>query len=80
MTDENPNPNTSTYQISIIFITNSEFNASQKLTNAPLNENNYIPWAKAVRIILKGKGLLGYINNNKIRPVFGAEVQEKWER
>jgi hypothetical protein len=40
MTEELSNPNTST--ISIVFRT-TKFNASQKLTNAPLNENNYKP-------------------------------------
>jgi gag-polypeptide of LTR copia-type len=79
MTKENSNPLTSENQISIFFRTNSEFNASQKLINVSLNEKNYIPWAKAARVTLKGKGLLGYINGNKVRPIFGAEAQEEWE-
>jgi gag-polypeptide of LTR copia-type len=49
-------PNQSqTTQISTILRPNIDFNASQKLTNAPLNGKNYIPWAKAARITLKGK-------------------------
>jgi gag-polypeptide of LTR copia-type len=79
MTEENPNPCTSQNQISTFLRTNSEFNVSQKLTNVPLNGKNYIPWANAVRVTLKGKGLLGYINGNKVRPIFGAETQEEWE-
>jgi gag-polypeptide of LTR copia-type len=64
-------------QISIFLITNSEFNVSQKLTNVPLNEKNYIPWAKTARVTLKSEGLLGYINGNKVRPIFGVEAQEE---
>jgi hypothetical protein len=39
MTEEHPNPNPNTFanQISIFLRTNSKFNTSQKLTNAPLN-------------------------------------------
>jgi gag-polypeptide of LTR copia-type len=51
----------------------------RKLSNAPLNEKNYIPWAKAAGVTLRGKGLLGYINGNKIRPIFEAEAQEECE-
>jgi hypothetical protein len=36
-----------------------------------------ISWAKAARVTLKGKGLLGFINGNKIRPIFGVEAQEE---
>jgi gag-polypeptide of LTR copia-type len=77
MTEENPNPRTSENQISTFLITNSKFNASLKLTNIPLNGKNYMPWAKAAKLILKGKGLLGYINGNKVRPIFEAETQEE---
>jgi gag-polypeptide of LTR copia-type len=79
MTEENPNLYTFENQISTFLRCNSELNASQKLTNVPLNEKNYIPWAKAARVTLKGKGLLGYINGNKVRPIFGVEAQEEWE-
>jgi gag-polypeptide of LTR copia-type len=77
MTEENLNPRTFENQISKFLRTNSEFNASQKLTNVPLNGKNYMPWAKAAKLIPKGKGLLGYINGNKVRPIFEAETQEE---
>jgi hypothetical protein len=50
MTEEYPNsnPNTFANQISIFLRTNSKFNASQKLTNAPLNGKN----AKVARVTL----------------------------
>jgi hypothetical protein len=32
-----------------------------------------------LRVTLKGKGLLGYINGNKVQPIFGVEAQEEWE-
>jgi gag-polypeptide of LTR copia-type len=65
----NPNPN----QNSTRLRTNYDFNSSQKLTNVPLNGRNYISWAKATRVTLKGKWLLGFINGNKIRPETRAE-------
>jgi hypothetical protein len=42
-----------------------------------LMKKNYISWAKAARITLKYKGLLGYTNANKNQPVFGAEAQKE---
>jgi hypothetical protein len=62
-------------QISTRLRANSDFNSSQKLVDVPLNGKNYIPWAKA--ITLKGKGLLGVINDNKTRPAIGVEAQKK---
>jgi gag-polypeptide of LTR copia-type len=73
-----PTPNQST-QISTITRPNVDFNSSQKLTNVPLNGKNYISWAKAARLTLKGKGLLGYVNGNRVRPTEGAEVQDEWD-
>jgi hypothetical protein len=32
---------------------------------------------KAVRVTLKGKGLLGYINERRVRPNEGAEAQDE---
>jgi gag-polypeptide of LTR copia-type len=62
-----PNPNQAT-QISTILRLNAYFNNSQKLINVPLNGKNYIPWAKAARVTLQGKGLFGYVNGSRIRP------------
>jgi gag-polypeptide of LTR copia-type len=50
----NPNQNQVT-QISTTLRPNTDFNSSQKLTNVPLNGKNYIPWANAAKITLKGK-------------------------
>jgi gag-polypeptide of LTR copia-type len=72
-------PQQSQTQISTILRPNVDFNASQKLTNAPLNGKNYIPWAKAARVTLKGKGLLGYINGGRVRPSEGIEAQDEWD-
>jgi hypothetical protein len=30
-------------------------------------------------VTLKGKGLLGYVNGNRVRPTKGAEVQDEWD-
>ncbi|XP_078179596.1 uncharacterized protein LOC144573717 [Carex rostrata] len=57
----------------------ADFNSSQKLTNVPLNGKNYIPWAKAAKVTLKAKRLLGYINGSKKRPMEGTEAQEEWD-
>ena len=57
----------------------SDFNASQKLTNVPLNGRNYLPWAKGARVTLKGKGLLGYIDGSKKRPETTGDAQEVWD-
>ena len=56
-----------------------DFNASQKLTNVPLNGRNYLPWAKGARVTLKGKGLLGYVNGSKKRPEAAGDAQEIWD-
>jgi gag-polypeptide of LTR copia-type len=73
-----PDPNQTT-QISTVLRPNADFNSSQKLTNVPLNGKNYIPWAKAARVTFKGKGLLGYVNESRIRPSEGAEAQDEWD-
>jgi gag-polypeptide of LTR copia-type len=73
-----PAPNQTT-QISTFLRPNGDFNNSQKLTNVPLNGKNYIPWAKAARVTLKGKGLLRYVNGSRIRPSEGAEAQDEWD-
>jgi gag-polypeptide of LTR copia-type len=72
-------PQQSQTQISTILRPNADFNASQKLTNALLNGKNYIPWAKAARVTLKGKGLLGYVNGGRVRPSEGIEAQDEWD-
>jgi gag-polypeptide of LTR copia-type len=60
MTESTPNQTTS------ILRSNPDFNSSQKLTNVSLNGNNYFSWVKIVKITLRGKDMLGYINENKI--------------
>jgi hypothetical protein len=49
-----PNLN-QTAQTSTVLRPIADFNSSKKLTNVPLNEKNYIPWAKPARVTLKGK-------------------------
>jgi gag-polypeptide of LTR copia-type len=81
MTEETftfPTPNQTT-QISTFLRPNTDFNASQKLTNALLNGKNYIPWAKVARVTLKGKGLLGYVNANRVRPIEWVKSQDEWD-
>jgi gag-polypeptide of LTR copia-type len=67
-------PQQSQTQISTILRPNADINASQKLTNTPLNGKNYIPWAKTVRVTLKGKGLIGYVNGSRVRQSEGLEA------
>jgi len=57
----------------------ADFNSSQKLTNIPLNGKNYIQWAKAAKVTLKAKRLLGYVNGSKKRPTQNADDQEEWD-
>ncbi|XP_078156601.1 uncharacterized protein LOC144552497 [Carex rostrata] len=57
----------------------ADFNSSKKLTNIPLDGKNYIQWAKAARVTLKAKRLLGYVNGSKIRPTQGEDDQEEWD-
>ncbi|KAF3319907.1 gag-polypeptide of LTR copia-type [Carex littledalei] len=45
----------------------------------PLNGKNYIPWAKAARVTLRAKGLLGYVNGNKKKPKECTDAQEEWD-
>jgi gag-polypeptide of LTR copia-type len=66
-------------QISTILRLNIDFNASQKMTNAPLNGKNYISWAKSARITLKRKRLFGYVNGSRVRPSEGVKTQDKWD-
>jgi gag-polypeptide of LTR copia-type len=56
-----------------------DFNSSQKLTNVPLDGRNYLAWSKAAKISLKGKGLLGFINGNRPRPIDTGDAQEEWD-
>jgi gag-polypeptide of LTR copia-type len=72
-------PRQSQTQFSTILRPNVNFNASQKLTNAPLNGMNYIPWVKSIKVTLKGKGLLEYVNGSKVRPSEGIEAQDEWD-
>jgi gag-polypeptide of LTR copia-type len=72
-------PQPSQTQISTILRPNADFNASQKLTNAPLNGKNYISWAKPAKVTLKGKGLLGYVNASRVRPSERVEAQDEWD-
>jgi gag-polypeptide of LTR copia-type len=55
-----------------------DVNTSLKLTSMLLNDKNYQAWAKAVRISLKGKGKLGYINGTRPKPIIAIEAEE-WE-
>jgi gag-polypeptide of LTR copia-type len=66
-----------TTQISTFLRPNTDFNASQKLTNTLLNGKNYIPRAKAVRVTLKGKWLFEYVNGSRVRPTEGVESQDE---
>jgi gag-polypeptide of LTR copia-type len=74
----NPNQNQVT-QISTTLRLNTDFNSSQKLTNAPLNGKNYIPWANAAKITLKGKWLFGYVNESRVRPNERVRAQDEWD-
>jgi gag-polypeptide of LTR copia-type len=73
MTEPTPN------QTTTILRFNLDLNSSQKLTNVPSNGKNYVPWAKAAKVTFRGKDMLGYINGNKIRPIFEAKAQEEWD-
>jgi gag-polypeptide of LTR copia-type len=53
-----------------------DVNTSLKLTSMLLNDKNYQAWAKAVRISLKGKGKLGYINGTRPKPITAIEAEE----
>lgn len=79
MTEESSVTGNTSTQIPIVIKPNLEFNSSQKLTNVLLNGKNYIPWARAARTTLKGKGLLGYITGSKVRPREGTDAQEEWD-
>jgi gag-polypeptide of LTR copia-type len=62
--------------ITIIIRETVNVNTSLKLTSVLLNGKNYQAWAKSVRISLKGKDKLEYINGSRIRPTTAIEVEE----
>jgi hypothetical protein len=79
MREENSSSVNTNSQTPIIVKPNADFNASQRLTNVLLSGKNYIPLDKAAKTTLKGKGLLGYVTGNKVRPEEGTNEQEKWD-
>jgi gag-polypeptide of LTR copia-type len=53
-----------------------DVNTSLKLTSMLINGKNYQSCAKAVRIPLKGKGKLGYINGTRPKSITAIEAEE----
>ena len=51
-------------------------NNSSKLTSKLLNGKNYMPWARAATISLRGRGKLAYVTGKKPKP---KDNSEEWE-
>ncbi|XP_078151231.1 uncharacterized protein LOC144546570, partial [Carex rostrata] len=54
-----------------------EDNTTTKLTGIILNGKNYLPWARAAMIALKGRGTYGYVTGDKKKPTANSETWEK---
>jgi gag-polypeptide of LTR copia-type len=59
-------------------ISQIDSNTSIKLTTMLFNGKNYLPWARAVTISLKGKGKFGHVDGSKKKPEKDPE-KEEWE-
>ncbi|XP_078150168.1 uncharacterized protein LOC144545470, partial [Carex rostrata] len=56
-----------------------EDNTTTKLTGIILNGKNYLPWARAATIALKGRGAYGYVTGDKKKPSANSEAWEKFD-
>ncbi|XP_020553063.1 uncharacterized protein LOC110012710 [Sesamum indicum] len=48
--------------------------------SAPLNGNNYVSWARSIKIALGAKQKLGFIDGSYEKPTEGKEAIEAWKR
>ncbi|KAL2251379.1 UNVERIFIED_CONTAM: Retrovirus-related Pol polyprotein from transposon RE1 [Sesamum indicum] len=55
-------------------------NPSMSLVSAQFNGNNYMTWARSVKIGLGAKQKLGYINGSYAKPTEDKEAIERWQR
>ncbi|XP_020552460.1 uncharacterized protein LOC110012589 [Sesamum indicum] len=50
------------------------------LVSAPLNGNNYLTWARSIKIALGAKEKLGFIDGTYQKPTEGKEAIEAWRK
>ncbi|KAL2235582.1 uncharacterized protein LOC110012136 [Sesamum indicum] len=50
------------------------------LVSAQFNGNNYLTWARSVKIALGAKQKLGYIDGSYVKPTEDKEAIERWQR
>ncbi|EEF29619.1 conserved hypothetical protein [Ricinus communis] len=50
------------------------------LISTLMNENNYIPWSRSVKLALGAKDKLGYINGEIAKPASTAKKYKMWKK
>ncbi|CAB4314115.1 unnamed protein product [Prunus armeniaca] len=55
-----------------------DVNPNQRLSSVLLNEFNYLPWSRAVSLVLGGRSKLGFINGNIEVPDASSPTYESW--
>ncbi|KAL2241041.1 UNVERIFIED_CONTAM: hypothetical protein Sindi_0745300 [Sesamum indicum] len=55
-------------------------NRSISLVSASLNENNYLSWARSIKIALGARRRLGYIDGTQTKSMEDKEAIEQWQK
>ena len=64
--------------ISVSSSSDMDFNTGQKLSSMLLNEFNYLPWSRAIKIALGGRSKLGFITGTTKPPEADSHEYEVW--
>ena len=55
-----------------------DISTAHKLSSMLLNEFNFLPWSRAIKIALGGRSKLGFINGTIKAPEAGTQEHEAW--
>jgi len=72
-------PVTDNYNADPLFLQGSD-HPSMQLTNVKLNGLNFLQWSRSVKVALRTKVKLGFIDGSFARPSLQSPVHEQWNR
>ncbi|KAL2235819.1 uncharacterized protein LOC105156964 [Sesamum indicum] len=55
-------------------------NLGVSLVSAPLNGNNYLSWARSIKIALGARQKLGYFDGSHAKPIEDKDAIEQWQK
>ena len=61
------------------FGSNGADNSSFQLTVEKLNGKNYLEWAQSIKLVIDGKGKLGYLTGETKKPPSTDSSLQKWQ-